>query len=170
MRHVEEFALDAVAYLRANLPTRIAALNAEKDDGLVLAVPADDGGALGRPEVAYSLGSESRVSMPWVEVAVPDFDLGEFSLAQYDADFSLSVVVAAMVEEVVSPHRLTVAMMRWSRVLVETLMQPGAFGDGETVESVRGAVRAANPETGETVAVRGGVVLVFTLSSVAVRP
>lgn len=163
-RHLEEYVSDTIAFLRENLPTKLTEINDEKADGLDLAVPEDTGGAVGTPGVSYSAGDQDILAYPWIEVAAPDWMLDSVSLSQYVADFSPVIVVRAMYQAF-DRVPLRKAVHRYSRALLEVLMGPGAFGEGESLTSARGSNRF-NPETNERDELYGACLLVFTLNGV----
>lgn len=162
MSDLEGFIDGAITHLKNDLPMRIIALNEEKAvDGLGIEVLIPSN---------YSTGGDPILRYPWVEVAAPDFQMEGFSIGQVDADFSINVVVRGWISEVRPPiERADRHVKRFGRVLMESLLQPGAFGAGETIDRVRGAYRI-NPEFDEKEGPIAAVTFVFTILSVNVRP
>lgn len=161
---MEEFIDAVVAHLKQDLPGRIVTLNAEKAaDGreIEVLIPDDD---------AYSTGADPILKHPWVEVAAPDFLADEFDLSQRSGRFGVNVVVRGWIAEVRPPvERADRHVKRFGKCLMQSLTQPGAFGPGEVIQSVRGAYRV-NPELDEKGGPMAAVTFVFTLDSEYVRP
>lgn len=158
MIHAEEFLDATIATLKANLPAALAAINAAHTDFQV-AVPDDD---------SYSTGTLDILRYPWIEVAVPDFSISNFSMEQWDADFYPVVIVRGLYQEPLSADRLDRALKRYGQALLNVLLTPNAFGAHEVVQSVRGGYRV-NPETQERTEFTGGVVAAFTIESTVTR-
>jgi hypothetical protein len=159
MRHLEAFCDDALAYLQANLPTRIAALNAETTD-FDLVVP-----------VAYWFGGPPSLAVsdyPSIEVAAPDIALQNPSLSQLHWDSRPRVMVRLFHQDT-NFEQFTRALYRYGRCIVETMTQPGAFGGHEAIENLS-THYAVNPETNERAEFTGGVLCVFNLDSTEARP
>lgn len=166
MIHVPDFEAATVETLRASFPIFLASVAAEV--GYELPPPDDDGGSIDEQGVSYSYGDQEVLRWPYVEVAVPDATITNLSIGQYAGDFAMNVIVRCLVSDPVGP-RLNRKIKFYGRALLETLLQPDAFGDGEVVGSVRIAYRT-NPETNEREEFVGGVLLVFEIPSVVVRP
>lgn len=142
MLHAEDLLDNAIAHLRADLPSKIDAINTAIGDDIILTAPADTGGDTADPEVSYSTGGDPILRQPWVEVAVPDFTLTELDLGQVSALFAANVAVLGFILEPRPPiERADRHVKRFGQALADCLMQPDAFGVGVSVESVRGSYR-----------------------------
>lgn len=161
MNDLEGFIDSVIAHLRRDLPGRILAINAEKNDDIELEIPAT---------TSFSTGGDPILTYPWVEVAAPDFAMEFFSVGQVDADMAIDVVVRGWVLEPRTPiERADRHVKRMGRALYESLTQPDAFGDGETISRIRGAYRI-NPEFDESEGPMAACTFVFTIGAVYVRP
>jgi hypothetical protein len=164
--HLEPFLDGALASLRANLPARLAALSTSS---VPLDPPADDGGPLGSPGLDYYAGVVRKpLRYPLVEVAAPDWTMTDFDLGQLTGDFDFPMMASATLR-IVDPaalhsDRMYRSQMRYAAAILNVLLEPGAFGDGATVVSARGAYRQ-NPETRETEEIVGGVVIAFGIET-----
>jgi hypothetical protein len=167
----------SLASLRANLPARIAAFNAE---GTVhLDVPADDAGALSplRPGLAYVFGGLPRIGMgeyPKIEVAIPDAVVDNLALQHIEGDLSSSIVVSVWAGRTTGDDFPTVyeKVLGYARCITEVLLVPDAIYARETVSRIRFAF-AANPdkrERDEMETLTFGGFLFFTTDGIAARP
>lgn len=150
----------AIAALRSRLPARIAAVNAATSD-FDIEPPVDDGGAIGTVTCAYSRGVSTVLNYPWIEVAETDGVLSGFSLAQRVADYDPSIVCRVLYRHA-DASRLDLALKRATWAMLQALMEPDAFGQGETIASARVAWRT-NPDLDEQETFVGGGLLVVTL-------
>lgn len=152
----------AKASLKAELPGRIAVVNAAYTDGLV--VPTPD------PDTGYMLGGHPAiyVPLPTVEVAATDWELGESSIEQLSWELGLSIIVRGVVghPDPDPNYRIT---MRFGRAITEVLIEPGAFGPGIAAETIRGSYRV-DPQLGEDMQVIGIASMEFALGMVEHRP
>lgn len=174
MIHVEDLLNAALASLRETLPDRIAAMNAATaTDGydVVLGVPDDEpDDEPGSSRVSYSTGADPVLRYPWVEVAVPDSTHEEWSVGQVDGIMRAAIVVRMWVSEPRPPlARADRAVKRMAACVLETLVQPGAFGGGAWVETIRAAYRV-DPLVDEGTGPVAAAILVFTVGVDAVRP
>jgi hypothetical protein len=159
--HLEPFLDEALVTLKADLPGRIAALNTEFND---FELPVPD------PEEGYGLGAAPVITAPYpyVEVAAPDWSMENFALDQIAADLSFQVIVRSMLDDPDADvlYRKT---MRFSRCVLETMLQEDAFGGGVTVGRVSGSYRV-DPRIGEQMMIVGASALQFELEDVEMRP
>jgi len=160
------------------MPTRIAAFNAE-NNGAQLTVPADDGGALSppRPALAYVFGGlpqHSAGSFPVIEVAIPDAQVDNLSLAHVEGDLSSSIVVACWAGRTGAEDFPTVyrQVLGYARCCTEVLLVPGAIFPSETVARIRFAF-SANPDRRDREEMQTfsfGAFVFFTTDGIAARP
>jgi hypothetical protein len=167
-----------IASLRANLPARIAAFNAE-GSGATLDVPADDGDPVEpvRPGLGYVFGGAPRYAagdFPKIEVAVPDATAENLSIGQVDADLDSTLVVACWAGRTSGEDfsLLYRKVLGYARCVTEVLLEPDAIYPSETVKRIRFAF-AANPDQRardemETFTFGGFVFL--TTEGIAARP
>jgi hypothetical protein len=156
-----EAAIDAgIASLKANLPARIAAVNAATSDFDIPDIAT---------EAYYPGGLAVHYLYPHVEVASPDWLYTQVSLAQ--VDFSGQATIMAMIRwqhyDYVTLFR---GIMRYQKALVEALAQPDTFGAHVPVRGMRGFTRVANPEAEERQDIYAGALVVCTIELVDVRP
>lgn len=145
----------AIAALKAGLPARCAALDAERGD-FTLKVPDDD---------AYSLGSSEVIRYPWIEVAVIGTDVLSFDIGQGAGDQISQIIVACRYQSAIG-EQLDRALRRYSRAICEVLTQPNAFGDHDVVSEIRIAY-GTNPELDIRQMFTGVVAVGFALEGVA---
>lgn len=159
MRHVEDYIDAGLASLRAQLPGRIAAVNAEKPD---LRVPTPD------TDAYYPGGLSVFLKYPSVELAAPDWTLANPSLGQRAWDGNVTVTGRILMQhpEFDVLYRM---VMRYGRCLVEVLSKQDALGTGVTVQQMRGFYRV-NPETGERDEFIAGALVVCTLDVTEATP
>jgi len=160
------------------MPTRIAAFNAE-NNGAQLTVPADDGGALSppRPSLGYVFGGLPRAGageFPKIEVAIPDAQVDNLSLAHIEGDLTSSIVVACWAGRTSGEDFPTVyrQVLGFARCVTEVLLVPDAIYPRETVERIRYAI-SANPDRRERDAMETfsfGAFAFFSTAGVAQRP
>jgi hypothetical protein len=115
-------------------------------------------------------GGEDPIRPPYpvVELAVPDFDLTDFSLAQVDAPLAAQVAVRVWHLDP-SYGKLWRLLYRLGDCVLGSLSQPDAFGGHTTIQAVRGSF-GLNPETNDRQEVVAAAVIVFTIDDVAMRP
>ena len=159
MRSLEPLLDAAVATLKSELPTRIGVVNQEYT-GFVLPVPDTD--------AYYAGGLSTYLKFPSVEVAAPDWNLANPSLAQVTWE-GTAQVMARVIWQHMDFDTLHRGMLRYSRCLAEVLSGQDCFGVGQTVTSLRGFVRF-NPETGEREEFVAGALVVCQLDVVEVAP
>jgi hypothetical protein len=168
----------SIASLRANLPARITAFNAEAN-GVTLDTPADDGGSLKprRPELGYVFGGMPQYGageFPVVEVAVPDGLVDNLSIQQLTGDLSSSIVVACWAGRTGGEDfaELYEKVLGYARCVTEVLLVPDAIYPRETVARIRFAF-AANPDRrdrGDMETFTFGGFVFFTTEGIAQRP
>jgi hypothetical protein len=160
--NTEPFLVEALASLKAGLPGQLAAIDALYTDFDLVPdfVPDADNywtGVVRKP-----------LKYPIVEVAVPDWTMTGFDINQMAADCSFPMFVSATlrVVEPAAQHsdKLYRLCMRYVRAILNTLLVPGAFGQGAVVNAVRGAYRQ-NPETRDREEIIGAALVAFTLES-----
>lgn len=161
MEHLEDYCDAAIAHLRHTLPGRINLLNGRHDDFEIDQIPDDgDGNGAGGSEFYFG-GNTVPIRYPYVEVAAPDDRLATPSLdAQVWRD-NARVMIRAWVQHV-DFNQLTRSSYRLGQALMETQLQPGAFGEGTYIQDVAAFVRA-NPETEEADQFTSGILLVMTV-------
>jgi len=168
MIDTEPFLAEALASLRTKLPAALAAVDVALglSGGDALPLPRDDGGAIGSANVDYYLGVVAKpLRYPLVEVAVPDWSMTGFDIAQLEADAEFPLMAAATLRDAsLSSDRLYRMLLRYTRALLNVLLVPQAFGQGATVTSVRGAYRQ-NPESRETEQVIGASLVALSIST-----
>lgn len=162
MIDTEPFLDAAIASLRTNLPGKLDALNATAS----FAVPKPD-------DDSYFLGVVSRpLKYPIVEVAVPDWTMTGFDVGTLTADAEFPMMVSATLrdagEAALHSDRLYRSTLRYVRALLNTLLEPNAFGLHATVTAVRGAYRM-NPETRESSEVIAAALVAFTIDTTQTR-
>lgn len=166
-----------LASLRAGLPARITVFNGEGN--AQLALPADDAGALSprRPGLGYIFGGLPRYGageFPVIEVAIPDAQVDNLSLAHVEGDLSSSIVVAVWAGRTSGEDfpQLYETVLGYARCVTEVLLVPGAIYPSETVQRIRYAF-AANPDRRERDEMEtftfGGFVF-LTTDGIAARP
>lgn len=168
----------SIASLRANLPARIAAFNAE-NNGATLDVPADDNGALepARPGLGYIFGGRPHIpagEFPSIEVAIPDALAQNFSQAHVEGDLDSSLVVACWAGRTEGEDfpLLYRKVLGYARCVTEVLLEPDAIYPRELVQRIRFAF-AANPDQrdrSEMETFSLGGFLFFTTNGLAQRP
>jgi hypothetical protein len=164
--HVEPLVDQAIATLKAGLPARIAAANAEASDFDIPAIADQD---------YWAGGQTSLVRYPAIEVSAFAGELFNLSVSQAEADTDVQLAVigwVAMTPETGGDFsNLYRAATRYGRAILETLLVPDAFGAGVVVE--RASYRyAANPTPGERQLeeIVCAAMLFFTLGDVEARP
>ena len=165
MIDTEPFLAEALSSLRARLPARIDAINETSAD-VVLEKPRDDGGPIGSPDLDYYLGAVVKpLRYPLVEVAVPNWTMTGFDLGMLTASASFPMLVGLTARDAsLSSDRLYRMMLRYTRAILNVLLEPNSFGQGAVVTAVSGAYRQ-NPESNQSEEVIGAVVVAFTLES-----
>lgn len=130
--------------------------NAAHAPGFAVATVAD--------EDIHAGGGTMLLRWPAVEVAAPDWDLTNVSLAQMSGDLSLRMIAMCWYQET-DFDTLYRASMRFADATLRCLMQPDAFApvdDRAVVAAVSGRYRV-NPETNERAEFTAGTLLAFTL-------
>ena len=155
----EQFVDDARDYLRANLPAYITAKNATKTD-FDLAAPKYE---------AYYFGGPPALTV-WRPVD-RDRDAGHVAVQPVApaalVDAQPRMMIRAFLQEV-EFEKLTRMAYRYAECIMQTMIQPGAFGGHEKVDRVT-CSWGVNPETNEREEFTGGCLVVFTIGSMAVR-
>lgn len=154
MRHLEPLVDAAISYMESHLPGKITALNAELG-GFELEAPK-----------AYLFGGATIVTAedtPTIEVAATDWSLGDFSIGMEGGGGTATIMVRAFLADL-DFERLYRKTMRYGRVILDTMLQYGAFGPGERVLATRGFYRV-NPETNEMDEYLAGTLVVFSLDT-----
>jgi len=159
MRHLEGYIDAGIVSLKANLPTRISAINGEYTD-MVLPTPDAD--------AYYAGGLSTFWKYPAVELAAPDWNLANPALSQraWEGNVTMTARILYQHPDFETLYR---AVMRYGRCLVEVLSAQDAFGAGQTVASMRGFYRV-NPESGERDEFIAGALVVCTLDVIEVAP
>lgn len=133
----------------------IGVANAAHSDFAVATVDDED---------VHAGGGTMLLRWPAIEVAAPDWDLSNVSLAQMSADLSLRIIAMCWYQET-DFNTLYRASMRFADATLRCLMQPDAFSpadDRAVVPAVSGRYRV-NPETNERAEFTAGTLLAFTL-------
>lgn len=165
MIELEPYLDTAAEALRVNLRTKLLALDAD------LPIPLDDGGAVGAAGTDYYVGVVQKpLRYPLVEIAVADWNMTEFSLATLTAMSEFPLLASATLRTAdLSTDRLYRMLMRYTRAMLNVLLDQNLWDAGGRVTSVRGAYRQ-NPEDREDVsAVLGATVLALTIESTDTR-
>jgi hypothetical protein len=168
----------SIASLRAQLPARIDAFNAEAN-GVTLDQVADDGDGLKprRPGMGYVFGGFPQYAageFPVVEVAIPDAVVSNLALQHLEGDLDSSLVVAVWAGRTSGEDfpELYEKVLGYARCITEVLLVPDAIYPRETVERIRFAF-AANPDRrvrDEMETFTFGGFMFFTTNGVAQRP
>jgi hypothetical protein len=121
------------ASLEQGLPARIAAFNAEPENGVQLIVPA-----------AYYEGAEDLLEaggFPAVEIWIPAGRMGPFAIGNADANVDDRVVVSITAWGDTGEARdLYETLAGYGRCAIEVLVEPDAFGPDIDISNVPGAV------------------------------
>lgn len=160
IQHTEAILDAAVASLRAGLNPALAAINAGTTD-FDLELADDD---------AIDVSGFEMVKSPSVEVAVADWRMTNFSLAQLVADMACPILVRAVVFDA-NNRTVYRRSMRMSQAIISVLVAPDAFGRGYMLSpenSIRGAYRF-NPETDQRQELQGNSFVAFSIEGVEVR-
>lgn len=167
----EEFEDAVYAGLTVNLPGAVAAITAryaakDAERNRPIEIPLPRVGEA--PSGDYYLGAAGEiVRWPAIEIGVPSIDLGEFDLAQRDADGSGPLIVvthASHAQKDVLRRVLLRLTACVSEVAIASLRVLGP-----TIANVR-ILYAWNPETGENDEVQSSSILVLTLQTTNLAP
>jgi hypothetical protein len=170
IKHLEGLLDATVAHLRLRFPYWIDWINAEEGD-FVLDAPKD---APGEPDDGYVVGGWTTLRYPTVEVAIPDWSMTNFSIAQQVSDLSPRLVVRTWAAEPQPKAGLLYRkLLRYGRATILSLTEPGAFGQDEDtrviVDGMEGRYRF-DPETDQREEIVGGALVVFSLGGVETLP
>ncbi|HLE98975.1 MAG TPA: hypothetical protein VI540_03685 [Gaiellaceae bacterium] len=112
----------AIASLQANLPTQIAAFNAEPENEVTLTAP-----------VAFHFGAaDPLIEFPAIEVAATDGATAQWAIDRSEGDHFPQIAVVIWFEgergEIGPTYEASLGM---ARCVLEVLSQTGAFGEAE---------------------------------------
>lgn len=154
-----EYMIDsAIATLRAELPMRITAVNAEAGASLQLLTPSTTDGFL-------FAGKDPIVSYPSVEVAIADVNLSNFDVSRYmNGDASTPLIVAGWVQDN-EKEALMRRAYRYGRALGMVMLQDDAAGSGTRPTTAVFRFRPTDPDTRQGDAWTAAALLIVTYES-----
>jgi hypothetical protein len=155
-------------HLKPYIDAAIAHLEGEDDRGLPAALARQNAFYPAELEVPRPVkitdGTEDPLDAftgPWIEVAAPTWRMSNASLGQLVYDLDIQIVVSGRLEDP-RAGTLNKRLQILGAALLDSLIQPRAFGDG-VVNEVSGSY-PINLVTGEKEYYRGAAILIFTLS------
>jgi hypothetical protein len=159
VEHLEPILDSALAYLKTNLPLRVAALNAEADGFALEQIP----------EGSYYVGGKDPIpTYPSVEIAIPDWTMSRPSLDIAIVETRLPLMLRVFAQTALGEERLYRMLMRYGQCMNEAVLGWAAM-HGYGLEQARGFYRF-NPEEQTVDVLRGGSLYVYTLITEEVRP
>ena len=117
---------EVLAYLKANVPTKVDEINAEYDDSIVLAAPVTDPDGNRRGYLDYDVDFRSVGQWPFIIVIGDRTDVDGWSADFTDSTHTLSLWAWDRDND---PSRLRRRMYRWGRVLWELVVDGHEAGD-----------------------------------------
>ncbi|MBA2741944.1 MAG: hypothetical protein H0U46_08030 [Actinobacteria bacterium] len=152
MIELEPYLDSCRAALAAGLPARLTAIDSELEH------PREDDYYVGVVKVP--------LRFPLVEVAVADWQMTDFDLGQLSATAEFTLIVSATIRTAEqSTDRLYRMLMRYTRAILNVVLDPAVFQAGGVVTSVQGGYRMNPDDRRDAAEVTGATALAFTIET-----